>query len=191
VAQRALEGWAKGHRGEELSRAVGAFVEELRAARDALVRGGSPEPGGEAIQAAGFALAMGVDAHAVSALAASQPSGRSLAVPLLVTGALVERGLPADGALRAVTERLAAGATDAELLSLPDQAASMLAQGLDAAHVLAALRSGRTGLWRPPGFLVRPAGGPPAGVPANGGAKGPRPTPAGRPGGGPPAGRRP
>ncbi len=191
VAARALEGWAKGHRGEALTRAVRSFVEELRAARAALVREGPPEPGPHAIEAAGAAMAMGVDAQAVSALAASAPSGRALAVPLWVTGALVERGLPADGALRAVTASLAAGAADAELLGLPDQASSLLAQGLEASQVLAALQSARAGLLRPPGFLVRPPMAPPAGVPANAGIGGHRPTPRGRPGAGPPGGRGP
>jgi hypothetical protein len=192
VLRRALEGWAKGRRGDELSAAVRRLVGELAAARAALAAGGRAEPAAEAVEAAGVAMAMGVDAGAVSALAASAPSGRALAVPLLVTGGLVERGLPADGALEAVVARLAAGSSDAELLGLPDQAGAMLAQGIEARQVLAALASSRAGLPFPAGLRGPRPMGPPPGVPANGGLKGPRPTPRGRgPGGEPPAGHRP
>jgi len=123
---------------------------------------------------------MGVDGAAVSALAQSAPSGRSLAVPLFVIGSLVDRGLPSDEALRRVLERLQARAADADLERLPEQ-------------VTTRGRPAGVGGGRPAGVGGGPpagvgggrptgVGGPPAGVPGNPGRGGRPPgVPGGRP----------
>jgi hypothetical protein len=107
----------------------------------------------------------GADGSAVAALAKSAPSGRSLAVPLYVLGSLTSRVLPSDQALARVRDRLAAGASDSDLESLPAQAQNGLGTG--------GTPPGRgLGTSQAPGSpsAGRPAGGgPPAGVPANGG----------------------
>ena len=65
----------------------------------------------------------GVDGKAVSELAKSAPSGRSLAVPLAVIGSLVDRGLPSDSALLRVQAKLQAKASDREIEELPGSVA--------------------------------------------------------------------
>lgn len=116
VANLALEGVAKGRSGQEVLAAVEQLVSDMGTAHDALGSNDRPIAPGE-IEAATAALRMGVDGSAVAELARSGPPGRSLAVPLLVMGGLAQRGLPSDEALRAVSERLAARAGDAELLA--------------------------------------------------------------------------
>ena len=80
VANLALEGVAKGRSGEEVLTAVEALVSDLTAAQDALAAAGRAPESGE-VEAAAAAMRMGVDGTAISELARSQPSGRSLAVP--------------------------------------------------------------------------------------------------------------
>jgi hypothetical protein len=175
IATRALEGAAKGRSGEEVRAAAQQLAGDLAAGRSALRHGGR-SPDGSEIEAAAAAMSFGVDGHEVSALASSAPSGRSLAVPLAVIGALVNRGLPSDAALAAVLARLEAHAGNAELAEMPGDAGTLVAQGMRPAEVglaLAAQRSGRT----------VPAG-PPPDVPRNGGRPGERPqspTPPARP----------
>ena len=120
MANLALEGVAKGRSAAEVLAAVELLVSEMGRAQQALQAAGRPPAEGE-LEAATAALRMGVDGAAISELARSQPSGRSLAVPLLVLGGLAERGLPSDEALAAVRDRLQARADDAALLrSFPD-----------------------------------------------------------------------
>ena len=157
IADRALEAIAKGRSGDEVSAAAQAFAADLAAARDALQHAGR-NPDVSEIEAAATAKELGVDGAAISALASSAPSGRSLAVPLAVIGALVNRGLPSDGALQAVLDRLSARASDADLVELPGEAGRLIAAGYKPSDVGRAL-SGR-----------------PSGVPANSGRPGTRPT---------------
>lgn len=115
VVNVALEGVAKGRGPDQVVTAVEAMVGDLGRAADALRDAGRPPALGE-MEAATAAMRMGLDGAQVSELARSQPSGRSLAVPLLVMGGLAARGLPSDQALSAVLARLAAGADDAALI---------------------------------------------------------------------------
>ncbi len=75
--------------------------------------------GGEAangeIAAGAEAMRRGVSGSEIAELARAAPSGRSLAVPLLVMSELVDRGLPSDAALARVSARLLARAGDADL----------------------------------------------------------------------------
>lgn len=115
VANLALEGVAKGRSSDEVLAAVSLLVSDMGRAQDALLAAGHAPEGGE-IEAATAAIRMGVDGQSISELARTGPSGRSLAVPLLVMGGLAERGLPSDQALAAVRDRLAARADDAALI---------------------------------------------------------------------------
>ena len=117
---------------------------------------------------------MGVDGQAISELASSAPSGRSLAVPIAVITALMNRGLPSDAAIQAVHDRLAARAADRDLLDLPGAAGRLIAAGHRPADVGQELgQSGGASGDAPKG---KPEiGGPPAGVPANGGRSADRP----------------
>ncbi len=159
IAERALEAIAKGRSGDEVSAAAQALAADLAGAHDALQRGGRT-PDASEIEAGATAKEFGVDGATISALASSAPSGRSLAVPLAVIGALMNRGLPSDGALQAVLDRLTARATDADLVEVPGEAGRLIAQGYKPSDVGRALS----------------AVGRPSGVPANGGRPGARPS---------------
>jgi hypothetical protein len=115
MASLALEGVAKGRSAAEVLAAVELLVADMGRAQEALQAAGHAPAEGE-IEAATAALRMGADGAAISELARSGPTGRSLTVPLLVLGGLAERGLPSDAALAAVRDRLQARADDAALL---------------------------------------------------------------------------
>jgi hypothetical protein len=119
-------------------------------------------------------LRQGVNGTDIAALAAATPSGRTLAVPLFVMGALAAQGLPSAEALSAVLARLQARADDRELSGMPIEAGSMFARGLRATEVSRALASRLTGITVPVGWSGVPPG-PPSWVPANGGRAGKRP----------------
>ena len=124
----AFQGIARAVRPEQVVTAVREAAADFAAGRSALAAGGHTGNSAE-VTAAGEALGRGVDGAAVSELARSAPSGRSLAVPLFVIGSLVDRGLPSDEALAAVLERLQARASDRELEGLPGQAGRLIAEG--------------------------------------------------------------
>lgn len=157
IADRVLEGIAKGRSGGEVRTAALALAADLGAAHDALVRAGRT-PDASEIEAGATAMALGVDGATVSALASEAPSGRSLAVPLAVIGALVNRDLPSDDALQAVLDRLNARASEAELVEMPGEAGLLIARGYKPSDVGRTLGASR-----------------PAGVPANDGRPGARP----------------
>ena len=118
LARLALYLSAKGVPTAGIETAVANEATELASARAALAAGGRPDATAEEVDAAGTALAKGVDGGEVSRLARSAPSGRSLAVPLFVISSLVDRGLPSDEALRRVLARLETRASDRQLEGL-------------------------------------------------------------------------
>ncbi len=182
MADVALQGVAMGRSGPEVRAAAEAMVANLRSAHDAIAAGGrTPTP--DETQAGAIAMRQGVDGSTVSQLASSAPSGRSLAVPLAVVGALVDRGLPADAALQAVQQRLQTRASDTELAGLPDAARQMLSQGMKPDEVGTALASTRAGFTVPANGASAAAGNRPSTVPANGGVAGKRPANPGSQGG--------
>jgi hypothetical protein len=176
ISNVALEGIAKGRSGEEVLAAVELLVGDLGRARDALSESGRVSGEGE-IEAAAAAMRMGVDGDAVSALARSQPSGRSLSVPLLVIGGLAQRGLPSDQALSAVSARLTAQAGDAALLGDFPEVGRELGRAMRPDETGPALASGFAGFKVPvAGITVPVRAGPPAAAPVVPG------VPTGRPG---------
>jgi hypothetical protein len=138
----AFQGIARAVRPEQVVSAVRQAAADFTAGRAAMAGVGRPSTSAE-ITAAGEALGRGVDGAAVSELARSAPSGRSLAVPLFVLGSLVDRGLPSDEALAAVLARLQARANDRELEGLPGQAGRLIAEGRRPADVGRILREAR------------------------------------------------
>jgi hypothetical protein len=183
LENRALKYASRGVSPSDIERSINAHADRMGTARGLLAGARSQRPSGEEVDAGAEALRQGVDGSAVSELAKSAPSGRSLAVPLFVLGGLVERGLPSDSALARVRDRLSARASDAELESL--------ANGRNAN----AGNNGQRGLDRAETMRPEGAGGPggasgskaPTNVPRNGGKgvapkpqKGPPPRP-GRP----------
>ena len=108
LANLALEGVAKGRSGAEVVAAVEAMVGDMGRAADAIRAGGRPVTDAD-IEAAATAMRMGVDAASIRELARTRAPGASLAVPAMVLGSLMERGLPSDAALAQVNARLGTG----------------------------------------------------------------------------------
>lgn len=165
LENRALKFAAKGVAPANIERSVAEQVERMDAARTALVAGGRSAPAGDEIEAGAEVIRKGVDGAAVSQLARTAPSGRSLAVPLFVIGSLADRGVPAAEALQRVLTRLQQRASDADLETLPGDLPAQASGGRGHGNDGSRGNSGR-------GVSGRPAtAGPPAGVPGNGGKK--------------------
>lgn len=166
LENRALKFASRGVTPAEIERSVVNHAERLERAKQNIERARGGKATGDEIDAGAEAIRMGVDGAKVSELAKSAPSGRSLAVPLLVVGSLVDRGLPSDQALQRVLERLQARATDREIERLPGEVTGKPAvTGRELADTKKpAAATGRPG-----------TAGPPAGVPGNAGT-GARPT---------------
>jgi hypothetical protein len=160
IANRALEGVAKGRSGEEVRAAAHALSHDLVDARNAFLEAGRTPEASE-IEAGAAALGMGVDGKTISEVARQAPSGRSLTVPITVIGQLVERGLPSDEVLAEVLARLKQRLEDRELAELPGEAGRLVAEGHRPSEVGLALASQRAGRTLP--------AGPPASVPRNNG----------------------
>lgn len=107
LANLALEGIAKGRSADEVLAAVQTMVGDMGRAADAIRAGGRPPADGD-VEAAATAMRMGVDAASIREVARTQASGASLAVPMVVLGNLMERGLPSDAALARVNAGLGA-----------------------------------------------------------------------------------
>ncbi len=166
LENRALKFAAKGVDPKAIERSVDEQAQRMESARSALVSGRGSKPAGDEIEAGAEAI---VDGPSVALLAKSAPRDRSLAVPLFVIGSLTDRGLTAPQALQRVLDRLNARASDADLESLPGE---LPAQAI-AGQANRPSDTGREfGQSHKPTTTGRPAtAGPPAGVPANGGAK--------------------
>jgi hypothetical protein len=159
IADRALEATAKGRNAADAAAAAQATANDLAAARDA-IRSTGRAPQSSEIEAAATAQELGVNGATISALASSVPSSRSLAVPLSVIGALVNRGLSADAALQVVLDRIKTQASDADLARMPGEAGRLIAAGYKPSDVGRAL----SGVSRP------------VGLPTNGGRPGEQPN---------------
>lgn len=159
MANLALEGVAKGRSAADVLAAVELLVADMGRAQEALQAAGRPPVEGE-LEAATAALRMGADGAAVSELARSGPSGRSLTVPLLVLGGLAERGLPSDDALAAVRERLQARADDAALLGSFPEVGRGLGRGMRPDQLGTALATGLAGHQVPVAGVNVPVGPP-------------------------------
>lgn len=180
LEQRALKFAARGVAPQEIEKSVAQQAARQAQAQTLLAASLQRAPSGGEIDAAANALREGVSGSDVSALAKSAPSGRALTVPLYVLGSLTARGLPSDQALARVSARLAAGASDADLASLPQPAqdARNGSPGDIGRGIGASQRPAGT-----PSSGSHPGGGPPDGVPANAGGHGSPPgTPTSLPG---------
>lgn len=165
LENRALKFAAKGVAPADIERSVNEQLQRIDAARSALGSERGSAPADDEIEAGAEVLRKGVDGAALSLLARSAPSGRSLAVPLFVIGSLTDRGVPASDALQRVISRLQQRASDADLETLPGD---LSAQGNGAGGRGNGNGQGNRGR----GVSGRPAtAGPPAGVPGNGGRK--------------------
>jgi hypothetical protein len=177
LENRALKFAAKGVRPDSIERSVAEHEQRMEHAKAALNGARGKQAAGDEVEAAAEAMRKGVDGGKVSDLAKSAPSGRSLAVPLYVIGSLVDRGLPSADALQRVEDRLKARASDADLEKMPVELPAQSVAGqehrpADTGRELAETKRPGSAAGAQNG---NGAGGPPAGVPANGGA-GVKPT---------------
>ncbi len=164
LEKRALKFAAKGVPAKDIEKSVSDQADRMADVDAVLKAVRGQRPAGDEVDAGADAMRKGVDAAGLQSLARSAPSGRSLAVPLYVVGSLLDAGMPATDALQRVQARLAAKDSDADLETLPAQAAKGNAgkPALTGRNLAATKRPEATG---------RAGGGPPAGVPANGGAR--------------------
>lgn len=107
----------------DVEKSIDRSAENMKQSKDALEKGGR-KPTSDEVVAGSKLIGRGVDGSKVSAFAKSAPSGRSLAVPLYVTGSLMDRGLKSDAALARVHARLMAKATDRQLTNEANSMAS-------------------------------------------------------------------
>jgi len=114
LENRALELAAKHVRPTDIETGIDRHADRLERARGALRQGGRGDPSDTETEAAEVAMGKGADGSAVSAVARSAPSGRSLAVPLFVLASHLDRGLPSDQALARVHAAMVARAADRE-----------------------------------------------------------------------------
>jgi len=184
LENRALKFAARGVDPRVIEQALNDEAQRMERVRDTLLKARGHKPEKDEIEAGAEAVRKGVEGAKVAAFARSAPSGRSLTVPLYVVGSLLDRGLPADSALRRVADRLSARVSDRELETLPNDIASQ-----------AVAKNGRnkpaeTGRelaeTKRPGNAAGAANGnssagPPADVPGNAGAKGRPVTPPKKP----------
>lgn len=165
LEQRALKFAAKGVEPNLIARSIEQQEDRMEKAKDAL--DDARKPSDDEVEAGAEAIRQGVDGAAVSELAKSAPSGRSLAVPLFVIGSLVDRGLPSDEALARVLAKLQARASDREIEQIPE--------GLGPSQGNRPATAGRPANPGKALGTTKTGAGPPAGVPANGG-RGAKPT---------------
>ena len=178
LENRALKFAARGVAPDAIEKSVVDQEARMEKVRDTLQHALGRKVADDEIEAGAEAVRKGVDGAKVSALAKSAPSGRSLAVPLYVIGSLVDRGLPSDDALERVEQRLKARASDHELEQMPNELPPQAVAGrgnkpAETGRDLAGTK--RPGSAAGNGQNGASGGGPPAGVPANGG-RGAKPT---------------
>lgn len=169
LENRALKFAARGVQPDSIEKSVVEHEARMERGKEAIERARGNKAAADEIDAAAEVLRKGVGGPALSDFAKSAPSGRSLAVPLYVVGGLLDRGVPPDDAMRRVSAGLRTRATDHELEKIASEFPPR----------------GNNGNGRGPDMTGRPvdgpgngigfargrgAGGPPAGVPANGGS---------------------
>jgi hypothetical protein len=113
LVQKALEGKTMGASAERIQEAVGALLDRLVHARDAL----GPDAGQAELTAGASALRAGLAPASLRQLHALR-TGSSLAVPISVLTDLVVQGLPPDEATREVLDLARNGRSDDEFVAL-------------------------------------------------------------------------
>lgn len=180
LENRALKFAARGVPADSIERSVVEHESRMARVREVLRSSRGTRPADDEIEAAADVMRRGVDGAGIAELAKSAPSGRSLAVPFYVVGSLVDRGMNSAAAIKRIEQRLNARASDRDLEKLPSETPANTSDG---DHRPAS--NGRAlGETKHPGNAFgaqngNGSGGPPAGVPANGGAHA-KPTPPGQ-----------
>lgn len=182
LENRALKFAARGVHPDSIEKSVVEHEARMERAKVAIEQARGGKAAADEVEAAAEAIRKGLDGAKITELAKSASSGRSLAVPLYVLGGLLDRGLPSDDAIQRVVDKLRARSSDRELEKLssdvPPGGGSQNQQTRDnngravGQTARPATTAGNNGVGR--------GGGPPAGVPANGGAAAKPKMPNGR-----------
>jgi hypothetical protein len=123
LEQQALHLARNGTKPADVEKSIDKSADNMKQAKGALEKGGR-KPTNDEVVAGSKLVGRGVDGSKVSDFAKTAPSGRSLAVPLYVTGSLMDRGLKSDAALARVHTRLMQKATDRQLTAEANATAS-------------------------------------------------------------------
>lgn len=123
LEQQALRLTRAGAKPADVEKSIDKSANNMKQAKAALEKGGR-KPTTDEVVAGSKLVGRGIDGSAVSDFAKTAPSGRSLAVPLYVTGTLMDRGLKSDAALARVHARLMQKATDKQLTAEANATAS-------------------------------------------------------------------
>jgi hypothetical protein len=123
LEQQALRLARTGAKPADVEKSIDRSADNMKQAKGALEKSGRKPTNGEVV-AGSKLIDRGVDGSKVSDFAKTAPSGRSLAVPLYVTGSLMDRGLKSDAALARVHTRLMQKATDRQLTAEANATAS-------------------------------------------------------------------
>jgi hypothetical protein len=123
LEQQALRLARTGAKPADVEKSIDKSADNMKQAKGALEKSGR-KPTNDEVVAGSKLIDRGVDGSKVSDFAKTAPSGRSLAVPLYVTGSLMDRGLKSDAALARVHTRLMQKATDRQLTAEANATAS-------------------------------------------------------------------
>jgi len=123
LEQQALRLARKGAKPDDVEKSIDRSADNMKQAKAALEKSGR-KPTNNEVVAGSKLIGRGVDGSKVSEFAKTAPHDRSLAVPLYVTGSLMDRGLKSDAALARVHARLMQKATDRQLTAEANATAS-------------------------------------------------------------------
>ena len=150
LVDKALEGAVKGVPGDRIVPAVRAVLDQLDAAATAVREARGGEPSLQEIEAGRFALAAGLTASDVAAIAHDANRDHPSYVALQVAGALAALGVPRPETVGLVQAEIRSGRPLSDLESLPGQVQAAMAGGLTPAAAAQGLQRAAAAHQAPP-----------------------------------------
>ncbi len=158
LVQKAIEGAAKGVPGDRVIAAVRALAGRLGQSMAAVREGGVSTPGGDIVEGGADALNAGLTGPEVSDLVRVSQPPQDPTLTLRVAATLAALGVPAKQVLTLLQWLISNGGSQSDLLGLPGQVQTGVAQGATPAQAAAGLARAAGGLppgrnpgWVPPG----------------------------------------
>ena len=158
LVQKAIEGAAKGVPGDRVIAAVRALAGRLGQSMAAVREGGVSTPGGDIVEGGADALNAGLTGPEVSDLVRVSQPPQDPTLTLRVAATLAALGVPAKQVLTLLQGLISNGGSQSDLLGLPGQVQTGVAQGATPAQAAAGLARaagslppGRNPDWVPPG----------------------------------------
>jgi len=158
LVQKAIEGAAKGVPGDRVIAAVRALAGRLGQSMAAVREGGVSTPGGDIVEGGADALNAGLTGPEVSDLVRVSQPPQDPTLTLRVAATLAALGVPAKQVLTLLQGLISNGGSQSDLLGLPGQVQTGVAQGATPAQAAAGLARAAGGLppgrnpdWVPPG----------------------------------------